>query len=68
ALLDLPGARTFTLRGIDGRSVDDVHIVGSRAKVGVGERDGLVEISLPERVPVEPAYVLRLGPDTRQIA
>ena len=67
ALLDLPGARTFTLRGIDGRSVDEVHIVGSRAKVGVGERDGLVEISLPERVPVEPAYVLRLGPGATQV-
>jgi len=39
--------------------------VGSRAKVGIGERDGLVEISLPERVPVAPAYVLRLGPNAR---
>ena len=66
-LLDLPGARTFALRGIDGRSVDEVHIVGSRAKVGIGERDGLIEISLPERVPVEPAYVLRLGPGATQV-
>lgn len=66
-LLDLPGARSFALRGIDGRSVDSAHIVGSRAKVGIGERDGMVEITLPERVPVEAAYVLRLGPDARAI-
>lgn len=64
-LLDLPGERTFGLRGIDGRSVDEVRLVGSRAKLGVGERDGLVEITLPERVPVEAAYVLHLGPAAR---
>ena len=61
ALIDLPGARTFTLHGIDAGSVDEVHVVGSRADVDVGERDGLLEITMPERVPVEPAYVLRLG-------
>jgi alpha-L-fucosidase len=64
-LLGLPGARTFGLRGVDGRSVDAAHIVGSRAKVGIGERDGMVEITLPERVPVEPAYSLRLGSGVR---
>jgi alpha-L-fucosidase len=64
-LLGLPGTRTFCLRGIDGRSVNAVHLVGSRAAVGLGERDSLVEITLPERVPVEPAYVLDLGPDAR---
>ena len=64
-LLGLPGARTFGLRGVDGRSVDAVHIVGSRAKVGIGERDGMVEITLPERVPVEPAYSLHLGREVR---
>lgn len=61
ALLDLPGTRTFGLRGIDGRSVDAAHLVGSRAKVGIGERDGLVQVTLPERVPVEAVHVLRLG-------
>lgn len=61
ALIDLPGARTFTLHGIDAGSVDEVHVVGSGADVDVGERDGLLEITMPERVPVEPAYVLRLG-------
>ncbi len=64
-LLGLPGARTFALRGVDGRSVDAAHIVGSRAKVGIGERDGMVEITLPERVPVEPAYALHLGSGVR---
>ena len=65
ALLDLPGTRSFALRGIDGRSVDEAHLVGTRSSVGVGERDGLAEISLPERVPVEAAYVLNLGPSAR---
>ena len=64
-LLGLPGARIFGLRGIDGRSVDAAHIVGSRARVGIGERDGMVEITLPERVPVEPAYALHLGSGVR---
>lgn len=64
-LLDLPGARTFALRGIDARTVDEVHLVGSRLKVGVSESDGLVEITLPERVPVEAVYVLRLGAEAR---
>jgi alpha-L-fucosidase len=64
-LLDLPGSRTFALRGVDGRTVDSARILGSRAHVGVSERDGLVELTLPERVPVEAAYVIDLGPNAR---
>jgi hypothetical protein len=42
-----------------------VELVGSRARLDVGLRDGMPEITLPGRVPVEAAYVLRLGPTAR---
>ena len=67
-LLGSPGARTFALRNIDGRSANEAHLVGSRAKVGVGERDGMLEISMPERVPVEPVYVFNLGSGARLLS
>lgn len=59
--LELPGARTFTLRNIDARSVSEVHLLGTSAAVGVGERDQDLLITLPDEVPVAAAYVLDLG-------
>lgn len=67
-LLDLPGVRTFTLRGIDGRSVDAAHLLSTGAKVGVSERDGVVELTLPEQIPVEAAYVIDLGTEAKVLS
>lgn len=64
-LMGLPGARTFALRGIDARSIAEVRY--RDVAVGLGERDGLPEITLPERMPVEAAYVLNLGANARQL-
>ena len=64
-LLDLPGSREFTLRGVDGRGVSSVRLLGVDAPVGLGERDGEVLLTLPDAVPVSAAYVVDLGDGVR---
>ena len=60
-LLDLPGRRTFSLRGVDLSSVDEIVLLGLDERLPVTASGGTVEITLPERVPVQAAYALRLG-------
>ena len=60
-LLDLPGARAFTIRGVDGRSVASARLLGVDAPIGLGEADGDLLLTLPASVPVSAAYVVDLG-------
>ena len=60
-LVDTPGRRTFGLRGIapirgHARLLGDGDVA-----LSIGERDGHVEVTLPERLPVSAAHVLSLG-------
>ncbi len=72
-LLDLPGRRTFGLRGIDLSAVREPVLLGVDEGLplttGDGASDvGAIRLTLPERVPVQPAYAIRLGPGVRVLA
>jgi alpha-L-fucosidase len=64
-LLELPGSRTFVVRGVVAGPLRQVELVGSDGVVDWGERDGALSVTLPERLPVAPAHVLRLTPAPR---
>ena len=64
-LLDLPGRRTFSLRGIDASGVREVVLLGADERVPATGGETSLEITLPERVPVQAAYALRLGTGIR---
>jgi alpha-L-fucosidase len=67
-LLDLPGQRTFSLRGVDLSGVLEPILLGSDERLDVANEGGNVHITLPERVPVQPAYAIRLGAEVRPLA
>lgn len=60
-LLDPPGKRTITIKGIVADSVKDVVLMGSNAKVAVGSDGGDMVITLPKEVPLESVLTLELG-------
>jgi alpha-L-fucosidase len=61
-LLQPPGARTFVLRGIGVGQLDQVELLGLGAPVDWSVSNGSLSVTLPERLPLSPAHVLRLGP------
>jgi alpha-L-fucosidase len=64
-LLELPGSRTFVLRGVVAGPLRQVELVSGDGGVDWSERDGALSVTLPERLPVAPAHVLRLTPPPR---
>ena len=64
-LLDLPGNRTFSLRGVDASAVSGVRLLGVGEPIPWSVSDGTLSVTLPERVPVSAAYVLSLGRGAR---
>ncbi|RDI36050.1 alpha-L-fucosidase-like protein [Rhodococcus sp. AG1013] len=60
-LLELPGTRRFTLRGVDIRDVDGVELLGDPAALDFSTIDGRLSVELPPQVPVSATYVLRLA-------
>ena len=64
--------REFGIRGFDATGVQDVRMLGLDEPLGYGIADGILVLRLPERLPVSPAHVLRLGlrlgPGTRRSA
>ena len=65
-LLDLPGQRTFGLRGVDLSGVREPVLLGGDERLDVTTDAGDVRITLPERVPVQPAYAIRLGAEVKR--
>jgi len=63
-LLDTPGARRFCLRGIEARQLRTLALLGIDTPVDWDVRDGALSVTVPERLPVSPAHVLRLAPAT----
>jgi alpha-L-fucosidase len=61
-LFDLPGSRHFVLRGIVAGALRGVDLVGVDTPVEWRLVDGSVSVTLPERLPVRPAHVLRMAP------
>ena len=66
-LLDLPGRRSFSLRGIDASSIREAALLGADESLPVTHDGDLTMFTLPERVPVQAAYALRLGRGVRAI-
>ena len=64
-LIDTPGRRSFTLRGVDASTLHTVDMLGVKGAISHSVDDGEVTVTLPERLPVSAAHVLRLHGDLR---
>ncbi|MFC9516556.1 alpha-L-fucosidase [Nocardiaceae bacterium NPDC056970] len=60
-LLDLPGTRRFTLRGVDLRDVGGVELLGAPTALTFSAIDGELCVELPAQVAVSATHVLRLA-------
>lgn len=60
-LTELPGARTLGLRGVGTTAATRARLLGEDLILELGERDGIVELTLPERIPVAAAHAIDLG-------
>jgi alpha-L-fucosidase len=65
-LLELSSSE-FGIRGIDATAVTDVVMPALGQPVHWRVSDGMLWLRLPERMPVSPAHVLRLGPGARPV-
>jgi alpha-L-fucosidase len=61
-LLDAPGSRRFSLRGIVAGDLHHVGLLGVDTPLDWTVADETVWVTLPEQLPVAPAYTLRLAP------
>ena len=64
-LIDTPGQRTFSLRGIDAAHVGTVEMLGVKSAISHSVDDGVLTVTLPDRLPVSATHVLRLRGDIR---
>jgi alpha-L-fucosidase len=67
-LLDRPATSTFLIEGIDAESVSEARLLGTGDELVCTSRDGVLELTLPESVPQEDAYAVRLGAGVRWIS
>jgi alpha-L-fucosidase len=61
-LLDPPGSRHIALRGLMAGDLRAVELLGVDTPVEWDAGDGGLSVTLPKRLPVAPAHVLRLTP------
>jgi alpha-L-fucosidase len=61
-MLDPPGSRHIVLRGVTAGDLRRVELLGVDTPVDWDVRDGSLSVTLPKRLPVAPAHVLRLTP------
>jgi len=59
-LLDLPGVRTFSFRGIGATEVPKGHLLGVNEPIAVKADDSRLTVTLPDRLPVSAVHVIRL--------
>ncbi|MEI6571516.1 MAG: hypothetical protein WCO36_08815, partial [Actinomycetes bacterium] len=64
-LLDRPATSTFLIAGIEAESVSEARLLGTGDELVYTSRDGVLELTLPESVPQEDAYAVRLGAGVR---
>ena len=67
-LVEAPGRRTFQLRDTDGSAVTGVRLLGVDEPLDWGVRDGQLEVTLPDRLPVSPVPVLAVEGALRSTA
>ncbi|MBU3751778.1 MAG: alpha-L-fucosidase [Mycobacterium sp.] len=65
-LLDTSG-RDLGIRGVDATAVTEVQMLGLGEPVDWRVTDGMLWLRLPERLPISPAHVLRLGHGARPL-
>ena len=63
-LLDV-SEREFGIRGVDATAVTEVRVLGLDEPVDWQVADGMLRVTLPERMPVSPAHVVALGRGAR---
>ena len=61
-LLDSPGSRHVSLRGVAAGELRRVELLGRATALDWSVRDGSVSVTFPERLPVRPAHALRMTP------
>lgn len=59
-LCDLPGRASFSLRGVTAGHRTKARLLGEDIPLDTAERDGILELTLPERIPVQAAYAVEL--------
>jgi len=59
-LVDEPGATTFGLRGVDAHDVTDVRLIGLDETLEWQSDDGVLTVTVPDRLPVSAAHVLAI--------
>jgi alpha-L-fucosidase len=59
-LCDLPGRASFGLRGVTPGPGTRARLLGEDIALDTAERNGIVELTLPERIPVQAAYAVEL--------
>lgn len=59
-LCDLPGVRTFSLRNVRGSDATKAVLLGEELPLDVEEGNGGLQLTLPERLPVQPAHAIAL--------
>ncbi len=64
-LIETPGRRTFSLRGIEASKVDTIEMLGVKGAISHSVDDGVLTVTLPDRLPVSATHVLRLRGDLR---
>ena len=57
--------RSFGIRGVDATGVTGVRLLGVDEPIAWSVDDGMLRVTLPERVPASPAHVLALGTGAR---
>lgn len=53
-------AREFGIRGLDATAVTEMRLLGLDEPLTWSVTDGELRVTMPDRLPVSPAYVLRL--------
>ena len=60
-LCELPGRASFGLRGVTAGPGTRARLLGDDIALETAERNGILELTLPERVPVQAAYAVELN-------
>jgi alpha-L-fucosidase len=67
-LIDTPGRRTFSLRDVDATGVTGVRLLGVDEPIEWTIAEGVLEITLPDRLPIAAAHAVELTGTPRSTA
>jgi alpha-L-fucosidase len=64
-VIGMPPSRRLSLRGIEGSRVKRVRVVGLQEELEWSVDNGVLTVTLPDRLPISAVTTLDLGPDVR---